>query len=166
MPQVRFEPTIPVFQRAKTVHVLGRPATMIDTLIYIYIYIYIYIRSFFCVDRSCLLQRLRSDDFHLESVKRRIKLSIKYGALWSVTWEIWEARRVSTWDQLKCPLYYDPFPIATWLLSQSQAAVSSGGRGTVMCLVQTVGTVQGYLYRRAGGIQGTQLHFSTKWFWF
>jgi hypothetical protein len=29
MPQVRFEPTIPVFQRAKTVHAIDRAATVI-----------------------------------------------------------------------------------------------------------------------------------------
>jgi hypothetical protein len=29
MPQVGFEPTIPVFERAKTVHVLDRAATVI-----------------------------------------------------------------------------------------------------------------------------------------
>jgi hypothetical protein len=29
MPQVRFEPTIPVFERAKTVHALDRAATVI-----------------------------------------------------------------------------------------------------------------------------------------
>jgi hypothetical protein len=30
MPQVGFEPTIPVLERAKTVHVLYRAATVID----------------------------------------------------------------------------------------------------------------------------------------
>jgi hypothetical protein len=30
MPQVEFEPTIPVFERAKTVHALDREATVID----------------------------------------------------------------------------------------------------------------------------------------
>jgi hypothetical protein len=30
MPQVGFEPTTPVFDRAKTVHVLNRTATVID----------------------------------------------------------------------------------------------------------------------------------------
>jgi hypothetical protein len=29
MPQVRFEPTIPVFERVKTVHALDRAATVI-----------------------------------------------------------------------------------------------------------------------------------------
>jgi hypothetical protein len=32
MPQVRFEPTIPVFERAMTVHALDRTATLIGTL--------------------------------------------------------------------------------------------------------------------------------------
>jgi uncharacterized membrane protein len=40
MPLVGFESTIPVFERAKTIHVLDRATTMIC---YIYIYIYIYI---------------------------------------------------------------------------------------------------------------------------
>jgi hypothetical protein len=31
MPRVRFEPTIPVFERAKTVHALDRAATMIGS---------------------------------------------------------------------------------------------------------------------------------------
>jgi hypothetical protein len=31
MPRVEFEPTIPVFERAKTVHALDRAATMIGT---------------------------------------------------------------------------------------------------------------------------------------
>jgi hypothetical protein len=31
MPQVRFEPTITVFERAKTVHALDRAATVIGT---------------------------------------------------------------------------------------------------------------------------------------
>jgi hypothetical protein len=30
MPRMGFEPTIPVFERAKTVHVLDRAATVID----------------------------------------------------------------------------------------------------------------------------------------
>jgi hypothetical protein len=29
MPQVGFEPTIPVFERAKTIHAIDRPATVI-----------------------------------------------------------------------------------------------------------------------------------------
>jgi hypothetical protein len=33
MPQVGFESTIPVFERAKTVHALDRAATVIGTLI-------------------------------------------------------------------------------------------------------------------------------------
>jgi hypothetical protein len=37
MPQVGFEPTIPVFKRAKTLHALDRAATVIGAL-YIYIY--------------------------------------------------------------------------------------------------------------------------------
>jgi hypothetical protein len=32
MPRVRFEPTIPVFERAKTVHALDRAATVIGCL--------------------------------------------------------------------------------------------------------------------------------------
>jgi hypothetical protein len=32
MPQVGFEPTIPVFERAKTVHALGRAATVIGII--------------------------------------------------------------------------------------------------------------------------------------
>jgi hypothetical protein len=32
MPSVGFEPTIPVFQRAKTVHTLDRAATVIDNI--------------------------------------------------------------------------------------------------------------------------------------
>jgi hypothetical protein len=32
MPEVRFEPTIPVFERAKTVHVVDRAATVTGTL--------------------------------------------------------------------------------------------------------------------------------------
>jgi hypothetical protein len=32
MPRVRFEPTIPVFERAKTFHALDRAATAIGTL--------------------------------------------------------------------------------------------------------------------------------------
>jgi hypothetical protein len=32
MPQVGFEPTIPVFDRAKTVHVLSRAATVIGKI--------------------------------------------------------------------------------------------------------------------------------------
>jgi hypothetical protein len=32
MPRVEFEPMIPVFDRAKTVHALGRAATVIGTL--------------------------------------------------------------------------------------------------------------------------------------
>jgi hypothetical protein len=39
MPQVGFESTIPVFERAKTVHALDRSATVIDHKLYIYIYI-------------------------------------------------------------------------------------------------------------------------------
>jgi hypothetical protein len=31
MPRVGFEPTIPVFERAKSVHALDRVATVIDT---------------------------------------------------------------------------------------------------------------------------------------
>jgi hypothetical protein len=31
MPEVGFEPTIPVFERAKTVHALDRVSTVIDT---------------------------------------------------------------------------------------------------------------------------------------
>jgi hypothetical protein len=38
MPQVEFEPTIPVFERAKTVHVLDRAATVIGQR-YMYIQI-------------------------------------------------------------------------------------------------------------------------------
>jgi hypothetical protein len=30
MPQVEFEPTIPVFERAKTIHALDRATTVID----------------------------------------------------------------------------------------------------------------------------------------
>jgi hypothetical protein len=37
MPQVRFEPTIPVFERAKTVHALDRAATVIGHLSIIHI---------------------------------------------------------------------------------------------------------------------------------
>jgi hypothetical protein len=33
MPQVGFEPTIPVFERAKTVHVLDRAATVIGSVL-------------------------------------------------------------------------------------------------------------------------------------
>jgi hypothetical protein len=33
MPQVGFEPTIPAFKRAKTVHVLDRVVTVIDQLL-------------------------------------------------------------------------------------------------------------------------------------
>jgi hypothetical protein len=36
MPQVGFEPTIPVFERTKIVHALDRPATVIDSLLLIY----------------------------------------------------------------------------------------------------------------------------------
>jgi hypothetical protein len=32
MPRVGFEPTIPVFERAKTIHVLDRAATVIGTV--------------------------------------------------------------------------------------------------------------------------------------
>jgi hypothetical protein len=32
MPRVGFQPTTPVFERAKTVHVLDRAATVIDVL--------------------------------------------------------------------------------------------------------------------------------------
>jgi hypothetical protein len=39
MPQVGFEPTIPVFERAKRVHALDRAATVTGTL-HIYIYIH------------------------------------------------------------------------------------------------------------------------------
>jgi hypothetical protein len=35
MPRVRFEPTIPVFQRAKTVHALGHAATVVGVMPYI-----------------------------------------------------------------------------------------------------------------------------------
>jgi hypothetical protein len=35
MPEVEFEPTIPVFQRAKTVHALDRAATVIDNFMFI-----------------------------------------------------------------------------------------------------------------------------------
>jgi hypothetical protein len=35
MPSVEFEPTIPVFERAKTVHALDRAATVIGSLHYI-----------------------------------------------------------------------------------------------------------------------------------
>jgi hypothetical protein len=38
MPRVGSEPTIPVFQRAQTVHALDRAATVIGIMIYIYIY--------------------------------------------------------------------------------------------------------------------------------
>jgi hypothetical protein len=34
MPRVGFEPTIPVFERAKTVHALGRAATVIGIAYY------------------------------------------------------------------------------------------------------------------------------------
>jgi hypothetical protein len=34
MPQVRFEPTIPVFELAKAVHALDRAATVIDIKVY------------------------------------------------------------------------------------------------------------------------------------
>jgi hypothetical protein len=37
MPWVEFEPTIPAFERAKTVHALDRAATVIGQVIY-YIY--------------------------------------------------------------------------------------------------------------------------------
>jgi hypothetical protein len=33
MPQVKFEPTIPVFQRAKTVHALDRAAAVIVVMV-------------------------------------------------------------------------------------------------------------------------------------
>jgi hypothetical protein len=37
MPEVGFEPTIPAFEWAMTVHTLDRAATLIGTEIYIYI---------------------------------------------------------------------------------------------------------------------------------
>jgi hypothetical protein len=36
MPRVRFEPTIPVFERGKTVYALDRSATLIGNKYYIY----------------------------------------------------------------------------------------------------------------------------------
>jgi hypothetical protein len=36
MPRLRFEPTIPAFERAKTGHILDRAATMIATVMYSY----------------------------------------------------------------------------------------------------------------------------------
>jgi hypothetical protein len=36
MPLVELEPTIPLFERTKTVHALDRVATMISTFIYMY----------------------------------------------------------------------------------------------------------------------------------
>jgi hypothetical protein len=41
MRQVAFEPTIPVLERAKTVHALDRAATVIGKL-YLYIFIYLF----------------------------------------------------------------------------------------------------------------------------
>jgi hypothetical protein len=38
MPLVGFEPTIPEFERAKTVHALDGAATVIGTLFYIFCY--------------------------------------------------------------------------------------------------------------------------------
>jgi hypothetical protein len=39
MPRVGFEPTTPVFERAKIVHALDRAATVIGFLLYIFYYI-------------------------------------------------------------------------------------------------------------------------------
>jgi hypothetical protein len=51
MPSVGFEPTIPAFERAKTVHVLDHEATVIGKILYLRRYT----RIFSC---SCLLQSL------------------------------------------------------------------------------------------------------------
>jgi hypothetical protein len=40
MPLAGFEPTIPVFKRAKKFHALGRAATVTGHLVRVYIYIY------------------------------------------------------------------------------------------------------------------------------
>jgi hypothetical protein len=38
MPRVGFEPTIPVFERAKTVHALDRAVTVIAMYLYMYVW--------------------------------------------------------------------------------------------------------------------------------
>jgi hypothetical protein len=44
MPEVGFEPTIPVFERAKTVHASDRAATVIGwTAMYQYVFFFIYL---------------------------------------------------------------------------------------------------------------------------
>jgi hypothetical protein len=48
MPRVGFEPTIPVFERAKTVHVSDRVATVIDNVNYLSIYLSIYGSTALC----------------------------------------------------------------------------------------------------------------------
>jgi hypothetical protein len=40
MPRVGFEPTIPVFERAKTVHALDRAATLIGLMRYLLLHSY------------------------------------------------------------------------------------------------------------------------------
>jgi hypothetical protein len=53
MPREGFEPTIPVFERAKTVHASDRAATMIDNIcIYKYILVWIYLRKFVTMSQS------------------------------------------------------------------------------------------------------------------
>jgi hypothetical protein len=139
MPQVRFEPTIPVFQRAKTVHALDRTASVIDTLIFVYISFSAYIGLVF-YNASCSL-----------------------GTTTSI-WSQWNAELNSasimaqsdrSQDQLKRPSYFDRFthryvtPVIESLQCQQQGRwnILVWTRETVMFLV---------LWKYRDGVESTE----------
>jgi hypothetical protein len=70
MPCVRFEPTIPASERAKTVHALDRSATVTGsraTIPYIYVYIYTYVKKYSRVEQDSKTTAPRAVGFGVTS---------------------------------------------------------------------------------------------------
>jgi hypothetical protein len=76
MPGVGFEPTIPMFERAKTVHALGRAANVIGTSCCNILKLHILLTECICV--LCMVLKVSSDLCPPISVNRLVFVTERY----------------------------------------------------------------------------------------